>query len=61
MEIDFLEGVKAEREEQRRRNLRAYTEALKLSSLNSSERAEFDRLEKAVEVLMAKSNKKELK
>jgi hypothetical protein len=59
MAIDFLDGVKAEREEQRKRYLRAFREALKLSGLNASEKAEFDRLEKAVDTLVTKSNKKE--
>jgi hypothetical protein len=58
-EINVLDAVKAERDAQRQRNLRALMEVLHFGKLTSTEQAEFDRIEKAVKDLLRTSNEKE--
>lgn len=59
--IDLLDGVKAQRDEQRRRYLIAYGEALKLGNLAGTEQEEFERIDKKFRDLFERSKKKETK
>jgi hypothetical protein len=57
--IEPLDAIRAELEEQKRRYLITFKEALQLGSLKAPEREEFDRLEKAVAKLTEECRRKE--
>jgi hypothetical protein len=60
MAIDFLDGVKAERDEQKRRYLKTFREALTLGKLTDTEQTEFDRLDNQVSTLNETCRQKEI-